>query len=148
MRLVIDDTDNLSEMDKDILYLVLGEEFTETEEAPAQPAAEVMKKEAAAVSKKATEAKAKAKPEPKPKPEPEPEPMAEEPLPEEDEVEEEPEDDGMSDEDLLELAVKKATEMVGSGDAAKVREALDAAGASRVRELNKDNVREFFKALS
>lgn len=143
MRLVIDDTDNLSEMDKDILYLVLGEEFTEVEEAPAQPAAEVMKKEAAAVSKKATEAKAKAKPEP----EPEPEPMAEEPLPEE--PEEEPaDDDGTSDEDLLELAVKKATEMVGSGDAAKVREALDAAGASRVRELNKDNVREFFKALS
>jgi len=145
MRLVIDDTDNLSELDKDILALVLGEELVEVGEAPAQPAAEVMKKEAAAVSKKATEAKAK----PKPEPEPEPEPMAEEPLPEEDEDDEEPaEDDGESDEDLLALAVKKATELVSSGGAAKVREALDAAGASRVRELNKDNVREFFKALS
>ena len=76
--------------------------------------------------------------------------MAEEP------VEEEPEEDligademdDMDDEDLLALAVKKATEMVGGGDAAKVREALDAAGASRVRELNADNVRDFFKALS
>lgn len=150
MRLVIDDTDNLSELDKDILALVLGEELVEVEEAPAPSAAGVMKKEAAAVSKKAAEAKAKAKT----KPEPEPEPMAEEPLPDEpvdvdaDVEEEEDEDDGMSDEDLLELAVKKATEMVGSGEAAKVREALDAAGASRVRELNKDNVREFFKALS
>jgi hypothetical protein len=28
-----------------------------------------------------------------------------------------------------------------------VREALDAAGASRVRELNADNVRAFFEAL-
>ena len=149
MRLVIDDTDNLSELDKDILALVLGEELVEVEEAPAQSAAEIMKTEAAAVSKKAAEAKAKPKPKPEPKPEPEPEPMAEEPLPEEDEDDEEPaEDDGTSDEDLLALAVKKATEMVGSGEAAKVREALDAAGASRVRELNKDNVREFFKALS
>ena len=88
-----------------------------------------------------------------PKPEPEPEPMAEEPLPDEPvdvdaDVDEEDEADETSDEDLLALAVKKATEMVGSGGAAKVREALDAAGASRVRELNKDNVREFFKALS
>ena len=54
----------------------------------------------------------------------------------------------MSDEDLLALAVKKATEMVAGGEAAKVREALDAAGANRVRELNADNVRAFFKALS
>ena len=84
------------------------------------------------------------------KPDPEPEPMAEEEI-EEDEVEEVEEDDvigdEMSDEDLLALAVKKATEMVAGGDAAKVREALDAAGASRVRELNADNVREFFQAL-
>jgi len=56
--------------------------------------------------------------------------------------------DDVSDEDLLDLAVKKATEMVASGDAAKVREALDAAGANRVRELNADNVREFWRALS
>jgi len=94
--------------------------------------------------------------EPEPEPEPKkapakkaaatPEPMAEEPVeeePAEDEV-----DDGVSDEDLLALAVKKATEMVAGGEAAKVREALDAAGASRVRELNADNVRDFFGALS
>jgi hypothetical protein len=72
--------------------------------------------------------------------------MAEEPV-EDEEPEEEVEEDEDSDEDLLELAVKKATEMVAAGEAAKVREALDAAGASRVRELNKDNVRDFFQAL-
>lgn len=86
-----------------------------------------------------------AKPEPVKKPEPEPEPMAEEPV---DEPVDEPDDDDVSDEDLLALAVKKATEMVAGGEAAKVREALDAAGANRVRELNADNVRAFFKALS
>lgn len=145
MRLIIDDTNDLSEMDKDILAMVIGDEVvlgSAEEPEVEQPAAKIMEKEAAAVSKKAT-----AKPKAKPEPEPEPEPMAEEPLPEEDEEEPE-EDDDTSDEDLLAMAVKKATEMVGSGDAAKVREALDAAGASRVRELNKDNVREFFKALS
>ena len=86
-------------------------------------------------------------PEPAKKPEPAPEPMAEEPVDEPDEPEEQ-DDDGVSDEDLLALAVKKATEMVAGGEAAKVREALDAAGANRVRELNADNVRAFFKALS
>ena len=70
---------------------------------------------------------------------------AEEPIPESEE-EPEVEETDESDEDLLALAVKKATEMVAGGEATKVREALDIAGASRVRELNKDNVREFFKA--
>jgi hypothetical protein len=84
-----------------------------------------------------------------------PEPIAEEPVEEDEEaedeeaeVDDETSDDETSDEDLLALAVKKATEMVAGGDAAKVREALDAAGAARVRELNADNVRDFFKALS
>ena len=94
--------------------------------------------------------------EPEPEEEPEPAPKARrttrkkaEPEPVEDEPEDEAEEDGdeQSDEDLLALAVKKATEMVGGGEAAKVREALDAAGASRVRELNADNVRDFFAAL-
>ena len=142
MEIVINTSEPLSDIERKVLAVLMGVEKT-------TPAAEVMKKEAAAVSKKATEEK----PKPKPKPEPEPEPIAEEPLPDEPvdvdaDVEEEDEGDDTSDEDLLQMAVKKATEMVGSGEAAKVREALDAAGASRVRELNKDNVREFFKALS
>lgn len=145
MEIVINTSEPLSDIERKVLAVLMGVDKT-------TPAAEVMKKEAAVVSKKAEE---KPKPKPKPEPEPEPEPIAEEPLPEEPlpEEEEEPEveedeGDDTSDEDLLQMAVKKATEMVGSGEAAKVREALDAAGASRVRELNKDNVREFFKALS
>lgn len=141
MEIVINTSEPLSDIERKVLAVLMGVDKT-------TPAAEVMKKEAAVVSKKAEE---KPKPKPKPEPEPEPEPIAEEPLPEEEEEEpevEEDEGDDTSDEDLLQMAVKKATEMVGSGEAAKVREALDAAGASRVRELNKDNVREFFKALS
>lgn len=140
MEIVINTSEPLSDIERKVLAVLMGVDKT-------TPAAEVMKKEAAVVSKKAEE---KPKPKPKPEPEPEPEPIAEEPLPEEEEEPEVEEDEGddTSDEDLLQMAVKKATEMVGSGEAAKVREALDAAGASRVRELNKDNVREFFKALS
>ena len=132
------DTANLSPLDYQVLALLGGVAM-----GPADEAGEAVTPPA----KKAPAKKAAAKPEP------EPEPMAEEPLEddvlgeEDDVLGEDPEED-MSDEDLLALAVKKATEMVGGGDAAKVREALDAAGASRVRELNADNVRDFFKALS
>ena len=118
------DTNDISEQDRRFLALLIGVEAadTESEPAPKKPAAK------------------------KPEPEPEPEPAAEEPLPDEEPEVEEAED--VSDEDLLDLAIKKATEMVAGGDAVKVREALDAAGANRVRELNKDNVHEFFKSLS
>ena len=131
MQITIDTTEELSDVDRQILGLLAGLYF-EDKEAEPEPAKK------AAPAKKATAKKAA--------PKPEPEPIAEEPV-EEDDVLGEEEDEGVSDEDLLALAVKKATEMVAAGDAAKVREALDAAGASRVRELNADNVREFFKAL-
>lgn len=140
MQITID-TNELSDLDRQVMGLLAGgtfilggepQEFEEQVEEPApKPAA-----------KKATAKKAKPVAD-----EPDPEPMAEEPL-KEDPAEEEVDADEESDEDLLALAVKKATEMVAGGEAAQVREALDAAGASRVRELNKDNVREFFKALS
>ena len=131
------DTNNISEQDRQFLALLIGAEAagTEREPAPKKP-----------VAKKPVAKKPVAK-----KPEPEPEPAAEEPLPDEEPEAEEPEveeAEDVSDEDLLDLAIKKATEMVAGGDAVKVREALDAAGANRVRELNKDNVHEFFKALS
>ena len=128
------DTNDISEQDRRFLALLIGVEAadTESEPAPKKPAA-----------KKPAAKKPAAR---KPEPEPEPEPAAEEPLPDEEPEVEEAED--VSDEDLLDLAIKKATEMVAGGDAVKVREALDAAGANRVRELNKDNVHEFFKALS
>lgn len=131
MQITID-TANLSKLDYQILSLLGG-----VANSPASEAEEQVKPVTPA---KKTAAK---------KPEPvveTPEPIAEEALPDEPEVADEPDD--ASDEDLLALAVKKATEMVAGGDAAKVREALDAAGASRVRELNVDNVRDFFKALA
>ena len=133
------DTNDISEQDRRFLALLIGVEAadTESEPAPKKPAA-----------KKPAAKKPAAR---KPEPEPEPEPAAEEPLPDEEPEVEEPEveeAEDVSDEDLLDLAIKKATEMVAGGDAVKVREALDAAGANRVRELNKDNVHEFFKALS
>lgn len=151
MRLIIDDTDNLSEGDIRILEVLLeeGEEEEETVSAADSPLAQDIK---TAVNRAVAE-KAKPAPAAKPKPEPEPEPMAEEALPDEDEEDEglpeeqEEEDEEVSNEELLKLAVSKARDMVSSGKAPEVRKALDVAGASRVRELNADNVRAFFKAL-
>ena len=131
MQITID-TNALSDLDKAVLLMLVGDENEPVEKPEEKPAKKAAAKPAA---KKAAA-----------KPEPEPEPMAEEALPEE--PDEDDDEDDVSDEDLLSLAVKKATEMVGSGEAPKVREALDSVGVSRVRELNADNVREFFKALS
>lgn len=137
MKITIDTNEELSEFDQQILLLLMGsevvEEEPEPEPEPVKPAA-----------KKTTPAKkAAAKPEPAAE-----EPIADDDLiGEDDEVVEDDADD-MSDEDLLALAIKRATEMVAGGKAADVRTALDAAGAGRVRELNTENVREFFKALS
>lgn len=136
MNITINTAEALSALDINILSLLVnGGEVVEATEKPAS--AEPKAKPAKKAAKK-----------PKPEPEPTPEPAAEEPLPEEEEGVEEEGGEETSDDELLDLAVKKATEMVGAGQAGKVREALDAAGANRVRELNKDNVREFFKALS
>ena len=142
MHISINTAEDISDLDRQILDLLAG--------GTSSPSANVPEEKP---TKKAAPAKKAAAKKPEPEPEPTPEPMAEEPVeePEDDEVVEDDEvaeDDEQSDEDLLALAVKKATEMVAGGDAGKVREALEAAGANRVRELNKDNVREFFKALS
>lgn len=147
MRIEIDTAQPLSPLDVKVLTVLVGGEV-DVEAAPAaKPETVVEEAKKPEPRKKAAPKKAK-----EPEPEPEPEPMAEEELPEEveeaEEAEEVEEAGEESAEDLLSLAVKKATEMVAGGKAAQVREALDAAGASRVRELNTDNVREFFKALS
>lgn len=145
MHISINTAEEISDLDRQVLALLAGGvslpiegEFVSEPEPEKKPAAK----------KTAPAKKAAAK-----KPEPKPELIAEDPVedeePEDEEIEEpEADNEDQSDEDLLALAVKKATEMVAGGEAAKVREALDAAGASRVRELNTDNVREFFKALS
>jgi hypothetical protein len=149
MHISINTAEEISDLDRQVLGLLAGGSFIlggEPQEfvgesdgraihAVPDPEPEPAKRTAPA--KRTTAAK---------KPEPTPEPMAEEP------VEEESEDDVLgeeetSDEDLLALAVKKATDMVAAGEAPKVREALDAAGAGRVRELNAGNVRAFFEAL-
>jgi hypothetical protein len=139
MQITLNTAEEITDLDRQVLGLLAGGSFIlngepqtfedEVEEEPEEEEEPAPKKAAA---KKAPAKRA------------EPEPMAEEPVEEEDDVLGE---DQTSDEDLLALAVKKATEMVAGGDAAKVREALDAAGASRVRELNADNVRAFFEAL-
>jgi hypothetical protein len=141
MHISINTAEEISDLDRQVLGLlaggsfILGEVGETFEEPDEEPEPEPEPEPAKPAAKKAAAKKATATPEP----------MAEEP------VEDEPDEDligeDMSDEDLLALAVKKATEMVGGGEAAKVREALDAAGASRVRELNADNVRDFFQAL-
>lgn len=142
MNITINTNEPLSDLDAAILRLVLGEDL-----APAE-VEETVEEKPAKAEKKSKKKKAE---KPEPMAEPDEDEDEDEPDEEEDEDEDEEEDEldeDASDEDLLALAVKKATDMVASGEAAKVREALDAAGASRVRELNTDNVREFFKALS
>lgn len=144
MHISINTAEEISDLDRQVLGLLAGgsfilagepQEFEEPDEEP-EPEPEPAPRRTA---KKTTAKK------PEPEPEEEPEPMAEEGV--EEEPEDEAGDDDQSDEDLLALAVKRATEMVGGGEAAKVRKALEAAGASRVRELNADNVRDFFDAL-
>lgn len=148
MQITIDTSQPLNDTERQMLSVLMGVEYVlgEVEEKPA-PA----KKAAAPAAKKGAAKKAAAA---KKDPEPTPEPVAEEPVEEpEAEEPEEAEEEAADDEEtppeeLLTLAVKKATDMVANGQASVVREALDAAGANRVRELNEDNVREFFKALS
>lgn len=148
MQITID-THNLSDLDIQVLALLSGGDVTTfpTGGAVDRPVGTW----SADTEEVEGEDEPDVEPDVEPEPEPDPEPMAEEPVVEnEDPVDDEPADedgDEMSDEDLLALAVKKATELVGKGKAAQVRTALEAAGASRVRELNTDNVREFFKAL-
>ncbi len=145
MHISINTAEEISDLDRQVLALLAGTvvgtlEYTEEPEPEPEPTPR-------RTTRKTTAKKPEPEPEPEPEEEPEPEPMAEEAV-EEEEPEGDEAGDEQSDEDLLALAVKKATEMVGGGEAAKVREALDAAGASRVRELNADNVRDFFAALS
>lgn len=144
MHISINTAEEISDLDRQVLGLLAGGAFVLGGEAETYDDVEEPEPELEPTPRRTTRKTTAKKPEPEP--EEEPEPMAEEA------VEEEPEgdeagDEEQSDEDLLALAVKKATEMVGGGEAAKVREALDAAGASRVRELNADNVRDFFAAL-
>ena len=145
MHISINTAEEISDLDRQVLALLAGQEFVLGETAEEPEPEEEPAEEKPKANRRSRRREPEPEPEPEEEPEEEPEPMAEEPVEEEEDLIGEEE---QSDEELLALAIKKATEMVGGGQAAQVREALDAAGASRVRELNADNVREFFKALS
>jgi hypothetical protein len=151
MHISINTAEDISDLDRQVLGLLAGgsfilgeigetDEIIEDEPVEDEPEPEEEPEPVRPAAKKAAAKKTAAK-------KAEPEPMAEEPLEEDGDEPDEEFDEDQPDEDLLALAVKKATEMVGAGEAPKVREALEAAGAARVRELNGDNVREFFRAL-
>ena len=127
MQITID-TNNLSEMDINMLaFLAEQGEPVEVEEAADEPEPEPdpkpSKKKAAA--KKATTKKAD------PEPEPDPEP--------------ESEDD--SDGPTMSDAVAAATQLVSSGEAAKVKAALAEVGAKRVSEMDESDIPAFLAAL-
>lgn len=121
MQITID-TNNLSELDIAMLAFLAGQDETaeEEEEAPAPPPA----------AKKAASKKAAAKPKPEP-------------------VEEE-EDliDGGDDAPTMSDAVAAATQLVSSGESAKVKAALAEVGAKRVSEMAEDDIPAFLAALA
>ena len=121
MQITID-TSNLTDIDRAVLAVLLGD-------APV-----------AAAPKPAPAAKAAApKPAPAKKAEPEPEPEAEGEA-----VEPEAEDEP---EVTMEDATKAATKLVSSGDAAKVKAALTKVGAKRVSEIDEANLAKFVALL-
>jgi len=82
----------------------------------------------------------------KPKPEPEPEPEEDEDAESEDEGDEEDLIGG--GEPTLDDAVAQATELVGSGQGAKVKAALKKVGAARVSALKGKAIAEFLAAIA
>ena len=123
MQITID-TSNLTDIDRAVLAVLLGD-------APV-----------AAAPKPAPAAKAAApKPAPAKKAEPEPEPEAED---EGEAVEPEADDEP---EVTMEDATKAATKLVSSGDAAKVKAALTKVGAKRVSEIDEANLAKFVALL-
>lgn len=129
-------TEELSEQDRKMLAILLGE--GEWPATPAEPAPAPAK---AAPAKKAAP-KAEPKPEPAEAPSPAPEPEAQA------EATPEPEEDLLGAEaPTMADAVAAATKLVSSGGAAKVKEALGTVGAKRVSEVPADQIAAFLDAL-
>lgn len=105
-----------------------------TAEVSVAPAAPAPAKKAAAPKKA----------DPEPEPAPAPEPVAEEVAVE---VPETPAVDVPTEGATLEDATAAATELINNNQAAKVKAALDAVGASRVSTIDADKVGEFLAAL-
>lgn len=124
------DTNNLSELDINMLAFLAGIEATEPDASGEETEPEP-EPEAPAPAKKAPAKKAAAKPAPAPEPDliggDEPEPPADGPT--------------MSD------AVAAATKLVSSGGSAKVKAALESVGAARVSGLDEADIPAFLAAL-
>jgi hypothetical protein len=122
------DTNNLSELDRNVLALVLGQPA----DAPAT---------------KPEKAESTAKPAPKAKPQP----KAEEPVEQAEEPVEAAAEETTADAPAggtMEDAVALATSLVSNGKAAQVKAALADCGAKRVSELADDKIASFIAALS
>lgn len=123
MQITID-TNNLSQLDIDMLAFLAGQE----------PAQDTPEPEAEKPAPKKAPAK-KAAPAKKPVEVKDPEP----------EADDEPEADG--DAPTMSDAVAAATQLVSSGKSAKVKAALESVGAKRVSEMDESDVPAFLAAL-
>lgn len=132
MQITID-TNNLSELDINMLAFLAGVEATEPDATGDEVSAdEPEETPAPAPAKKAPAKKAATKAAPAPEPEEdllggEPEPAGDGPT--------------MSD------AVAAATKLVSSGESAKVKAALESVGVARVSGLDESQVADFLAAL-
>jgi hypothetical protein len=130
MQITIPDTNELSELDRNVLAALLGNDVSPASAPASQP-----KSEPKAESKPKAE-KAAPKATKKPELEPEPEPG---------------EEDGDSPDDGLTMkdAVALATKLVSNGEASRVKAALSDLGAKRVSELKSaDDIAAFINVLS
>lgn len=133
MQLIIN-TEDLTDVDKAVLSLLLGGD-TPSAEPEAKPKARATAKAVyEAEEEEAPAPKASAK---KTRKAPEPEP-------------EEAEEDDEADDDAptRAQAVDRATELISSGKAAQVKAALKSVGASRVSDVADDRIADFMEAMS
>lgn len=133
MQLIINDTNELSDLDIRILAAVVGQPGV------TDKVADAIEKTAPAAKKTAPAKKAAVR---KPEPELDPEPEGAE-----DEVEEADDLIG-GDVPTMADAVALATKKVNEGEAPAVKAALASVGAKRVSELKDDTIADFVAALS
>lgn len=131
MQITID-TNNLSELDINMLAFLAGQEATEPDEpdVPAEP-------EPVAVPAKPAKAAAKAKAAPAPEPE----------VPTSEEGGDGGDEDLLGAQPTMSDAVAAATKLVSSGGSAKVKAALETVGAKRVSEMAEGDITAFLTAL-
>lgn len=127
MQITLNTAEPLSDQDRTLLVAILNNQPAAAATIVTEPAV-----------KPAAPAKAPAKP--KPAPAPAPAPVVEEP-------EEEPEEDLIGGEVTVQDAIDAATALVNNGGQPKVKAALKAIGADRVRNIPADKAAEFVALL-